>query len=613
MRQLKMYFVKGTPVPEFLLPEGYSFSLYKDENDIQPWLECCKQGLVPDDADESNFRSHIFEHDFVDPYSDLLFLDYNGEHIGTVTAVYHSDKNIGEVHMVGIRPDWRGKGLAKHLNNKAIQVLSEKNVDYIYLTTDEWRKGAVKSYLDAGFVPVDYSVGMTQRWQSMLARYGIDSVDMVDEDGKFLKKLHRMGWDKDERKVRIGVVGAGRGENMMSYCKNAKNAKLVAICDSYQFALDKVKAEFGDEVAYYSDFDEFLTHDMDAVVLANYANEHAPLAIKCMEHGLNVLSEVLPVQTMQEAVELTECVERTGMLYAYAENCCFMGAPRKMRQLYRSGKLGEFEYGEGEYFHNCESGWDILTKGDPNHWRNNMFATFYCTHSIGPLIHISGLRPVSVTGFELPFNERMARMGAKAGHSGIEMITLENGAVIKSAHGVGCSGMSLWFSVSGSNGNAESARELAVEREANTHLNYKYTEPDGNEVKFSGIPTDEITELAEGATHGGSDFYVMHFFCEKLLGEADAETIDIYEAMDMFLPGLLAYRSVLNGGAPMQIPDFRDPKQREPFRNDTACTDPNVAGEQYIPSYSKGNPDVPQSVYDGWAKKYKEKYIDKKN
>ena len=95
--------------------------------------------------------------------------------------------------MVGIRPDWRGKGLAKYLNNKAIQVLSEKNVDYIYLTTDEWRKGAVKSYLDAGFVPVDYSVGMIQRWQSMLARYGIDSVDMVDEDGNFLRKLHRMG------------------------------------------------------------------------------------------------------------------------------------------------------------------------------------------------------------------------------------------------------------------------------------------------------------------------------------------------------------------------------------------------------------------------------------
>ena len=38
------------------------------------------------------------------------------------------------------------------------------------------------------------------------------------------------------------------------------------------------------------------------------------------------------------------------------------------------------------------------------------------------------------------------------------------------------------------------------------------------------------SELAEGATHGGSDLYVVYFFCEKILGEADEETIDIYEA-----------------------------------------------------------------------------------
>ena len=42
---------------------------------------------------------------------------------------------------------------------------------------------------------------------------------------------------------------------------------------------------------------------MDAVVLANYANEHAPFAIKCLNKGLHVFSEVLPVQTMKEAVE----------------------------------------------------------------------------------------------------------------------------------------------------------------------------------------------------------------------------------------------------------------------------------------------------------------------
>lgn len=409
--------------------------------------------------------------------------------------------------------------------------------------------------------------------------------------------------DRGSRKVKIGVLGARRGETMMSYCKNADNATLVAICDNSETALNEIREKFGDEVTYYTDFEKFLKHDMDAVVLANFANEHAPFAIKCMKHGLNVLSEVLPVQTMAEAVELAECVERTGKIYAYAENYCFMPAPREMKRLYRDGKLGEFEYGEGEYLHNCESIWADITGGNSNHWRNNMYDTFYCTHSIGPLLHITGLRPVKVTGFELPFNARMARMGAKAGNAGIEMITLENGAVIKSIHGVGCSSFSVWYSISGSDGNAESGRRLATEGFEAAKLYYEYTDKQGNKIEFGGEPRDELSDAADAAEHGGSDFYTMYYFCERLLGDLNAEIIDVYEALDMFLPGLLAYRSVLNGGAPLDIPNFRDPIQREAYRNDKACTDPSVAGECLIPSYSKGNPEIPQSVYEKLKKK----------
>ena len=226
-------------------------------------------------------------------------------------------------------------------------------------------------------------------------------------------------------KVRVGVLGAGRGETMIKYCAKATNAELVAVCDKTPYFLEGVKAKLGtDGISYYSDFEEFLKHDMDAVVLANYATEHVPFAIRCMEAGKHVMSEVLPCQTMKEAVELVEAVERTGKVYAYAENYCFMGAPREMRKLYREGKLGQFEYGEGEYFHNCEPIWEKITQGNPDHWRMNMSAMYYCTHSIGPLLHITGLRPVRVTGFELPFNKRMERMGAKAGLGGIEMIEL---------------------------------------------------------------------------------------------------------------------------------------------------------------------------------------------
>ena len=168
------------------------------------------------------------------------------------------------------------------------------------------------------------------------------------------------------KKMKIGVLGAGRGTSMINYCKNADHAELVAICDKWEEGLNRHKNQCkGMDIAYYTDFEEFIRHDMDAVVLANYANEHAPFAIKAMKAGKHVFSEVLPVQTMKEAVELIEAVEETGMTYAYGENYCYMPAPYEMRRLYRAGKIGEFEYGEGEYIHNCESIWPNITYGEP--------------------------------------------------------------------------------------------------------------------------------------------------------------------------------------------------------------------------------------------------------
>ncbi len=216
--------------------------------------------------------------------------------------------------------------------------------------------------------------------------------------------------------IRIGVLGAYRGTSMINYCEQSSRARVVAICDKNPEALQRQKDQLNDpSVAWYDNFDSFIEHPMDAVVLANYANEHAPFAIRCLEKGLHVFSEVLPCQTMQEAVNLVEAVERSGKVYAYGENYCYMAGPREMRRLYQAGEIGEFEYGEGEYIHNCAPIWPSITYGERNHWRNNMYATFYCTHSAGPIFHITGLRPVSVVGFEGTKNQRRLEGGSKAG------------------------------------------------------------------------------------------------------------------------------------------------------------------------------------------------------
>ncbi len=401
-------------------------------------------------------------------------------------------------------------------------------------------------------------------------------------------------------KVRIGVLGGYRGSSMINYCKRANNAEVVAICDKSQEVLDAQRGNAeGLNVTFYDNFEDFINHDMDAVVLANYANEHAPFAIKAMKKGFHVFSEVLPVQTMKEAVELIEAVEKTGKIYAYGENYCYMPAPYEMKKLYRQGKIGEFEYGECEYIHNCESIWHSITYGEEDHWRNNMYSTFYCTHSLGPMIHMTGLRPVSVVGFESGKNERKLRMGAKGGAFGIEMVTLENGGIIKSIHG-GLYKNSIWYSAYGSKGRMECGREDAKDG----HINKIYVNADeysggyDTEKYESYEPKNEIEANIDGFGHGGSDFYSMYHFVERIRGNMQADTIDVYEAMDMFLPGMFAYRSILNGGVQVEIPNLRDKAVREAWRNDTACTDPKVAGDMLLPTCATGTPKIDQGVYD---------------
>ena len=406
------------------------------------------------------------------------------------------------------------------------------------------------------------------------------------------------------KKVRIGVLGGYRGTGMINYCKIASNAEVVAICDKNEEILQRQKAmPHTENITFYNCFDEFINHDMDAVVLANYAHEHAPFAIKCLKKGLHVYSEVLPVQTMQEAVQLVEAVEESGLVYAYGENYCYMPATREMTRLYREGKIGEFEYGEGEYIHNCETIWPSITYGEKDHWRNNMYATFYCTHSLGPIIHMTGLRPVKVTGFEGSKIELNLRIGSKAGSFGMEMVELENGGIIKSIHGHLYTN-SIWYTAYGSKGRMESAREDAGEGD----VGKIYINADEYPGLYTSTPKsyhpEAMNKDVESFGHGGSDYYVMYHFVQKILGDEKADIIDVYEALDMFLPGMFAYRSVLNGGIPMEIPDLRDKSIREAYRNDTMCTDPKVAGDMLIPCFSKGNPDIPDAIYDLMREKF---------
>ncbi len=407
------------------------------------------------------------------------------------------------------------------------------------------------------------------------------------------------------KKLRIGVFGAGRGRVAIDQLFNNRDADLVAICDKYQPLLDdcKTAAEAVGlyNIAYYTDFDSFFDHDMDAVILANYAHEHVPYGIRLLESGRHIMTECLTCATMKEAVELIEAVERTGKVYSYAENYCYTPVRWEMRERYLRGDIGELMYAEGEYIHDCSCIWPDITYGERNHWRNQMSSTFYCTHSLGPILKMTGLRPVQVVGFETQNMPYMRDLGDPAGCAGVEIVTLNNGAIVKSIHGhlkeVGCSNYQL-------NGDKGALKDMGG---GNLAAYIEGDKGNGNGDYTTYAPAPVIADSANSG-HGGGDYYTLYYFIHSILGDEVAldRTVNVYEAVDMCIPGTLGYRSIVNGNAPVKVPNLRNKEERDAYRNDTFCTFPDIAGDQYAPTNIHNNGRIPDEVYEKVRKQWLE-------
>jgi len=442
---------------------------------------------------------------------------------------------------------------------------------------------------------------------------------------------------KKRKKIKVGVFGTRRGKCMMSVMLQHPEAELAAICDYSEAALKKCAelAKGNDaKMTCYRDFDKFLEHDLDAVVLANYANEHAPYAVQALNSGRHVCSEVVACQNMAEAVQLVEAAEKSRKVYAFAENYCYFKGTLEMQRLYRAGEIGAFLHAEGEYVHDCESIWPNITGGQRNHWRNWVPATFYCTHSIGPIVTITGTRPTRVTAYETP-NINKRRFGGRAADGAVILCQMSNGGTMKALPWCNFKRHpeSVWYCVYGAKGMMEtdrwestfnrvhvyregfakpsdlSAEAIRAKGEATSETRAKEGENHpSSEQDFSYKPAfSHSTELSRKiGGHGGSDFYTMHYFLQKILGRPEGKyAIDVYQALDMTLPGLLGYRSIVNGNIPIDIPDFRNKQIREKYRNDRWCCDPKLAGPgQPKHSCSGGEVKVSESVYRKQQKEF---------
>jgi predicted dehydrogenase len=385
-------------------------------------------------------------------------------------------------------------------------------------------------------------------------------------------------------KIRIGMLGAWRGNSYIDLMMRDDEIELVAVCDRHKQTLDSVGLP--DSVEKYGDFDEFLEggkkNGMNAVFLCNYFHQHAPFAIKAMEAGMDVVSECTSAGTMKECVDLVRAVERTGRKYMIAENYPFSLSNMEIARLCREGKLGTILYAEGEYNHSAPvQDLQMLSPGK-YHWRAWLPRTYYVTHAMGPLMYMTNSMPKYVSARAVHSKRLEQFRDYRPNDDGTAQMfcEMDNGMT---AVFTGCTAMASDYSryrIVGDLGSVEQGGYT----DGKVRLFYEhYTKPEDVQECVQYLTPDisywgEKAEKALSAGHGGGDYWIVQNMIDYF---RDGKTpfFDVYKGVAMSATAILAWRSCLKHGENFRVPDFSKEEDRKLYEYDDLTPFPDENGE----------------------------------
>lgn len=384
-----------------------------------------------------------------------------------------------------------------------------------------------------------------------------------------------------KKNIKVGVIGVGRG---MSFAKGAANAglQLVAICDQWKEKLKEAGEKFN--VKTYTDYDKFLKHDMDAVILANYFHEHTPFAIKALKAGKHVMSETACNATLAEGAALCRAVEDSGQIYMLAENYPYTVFNQEMRRIYKTGEIGRVTYAEGEYNHPMAYEDGLRISPGLNHWRRWCPSTYYCTHALAPLMYITETMPVSVNALSIPNKERNDTTISIKDRGSVILCRMDNGSVFRLLGG-GVSGHSNWYRVHGTTGAMENTRGPGYFGPGQVRVWHDEWDQKGKEpLERSYLPEwPEHGELARKTGHGGGDFFTNFHFAQAIKTKKQPY-LDVYKGVAMSSVGIVAWKSALENGKPYEMPNFKKESDRKKIENDHWSPYPEHAGPGQPPT-----------------------------
>lgn len=400
------------------------------------------------------------------------------------------------------------------------------------------------------------------------------------------------------KKLKVGLIGVGlRGTNHLNNVLLREDVLVTAICDidpkRIALALERIDKAgekkpkvFGKNDLDYKNLLEL--DEVDAVIIATPWLWHTRMAKDAMLAGVYAGLEVSAANTMEECWDLVNTHEETGTHLMILENVNYRRDVLAVLNMVKQNVFGELLHFRCGYQHDLRfvkfndgksaygKGVEFGEKGiSESAWRTQHSllrnADVYPTHGVGPMATMCnvnrGNRFMSLTshatkarglhkyivdngGEEHP----NAKLKFKQGDIITSTIETSNGETIIVTHD--CNSprpYSLGFRVQGVEGLWEKDGDrVYIEGKSKPHqwdASKEWLE------KYDHPLWKKYGEHAQGAGHGGMDFFVINAFVESAKQNI-APPLDAYDAAAWSAITPLSELSIENNGEPQDFPDF---------------------------------------------------------
>jgi len=411
------------------------------------------------------------------------------------------------------------------------------------------------------------------------------------------------GLDKKE-KIRVGLIGVGlRGRSTLSLLLNRNDVHVSSICDIDINSIDASNKMFSEynkkkpkvfDKGEYAYQDLLKRKDLDAVIISTPWRWHVKMAIDAMREKKYVGMEVSGALNIKECWDLVNVHEETGTHLFILENVCYRRDVMAVLNMVRKDLFGElihlecgyqhdlrfvkFNDGETVYAPGAEFGEKALSEAK---WRTkhsvDRNGDLYPTHGFGPVAQILNINSgnqcdylTSTASKSRGLREYILKKGGKdhpnanvkfkLGDVVTTVIKTKNKETITLQHDTNLPRpYSLGFKVQGTNGIWMDINDsIYIEGKTSGHS----WESDKEYMKKYDHPLwKKYESLADGAGHGGMDWFLMNDFVEAVKNNIEPP-LDVYDCATMRVITPLSENSIKNNGAPQKFPDFTKGKWR---------------------------------------------------